>query len=416
MSSSLIPFEVNVPRIPVGQWFDDIITWMQINLAALFEVIGQVIEVSVNALSGLFIEPSPTQLTLIAAALVAIGLVSSKRAKPAGIAVGVWAVLALLELFTGAVATVITSLPAPLFLWAMNLFGADFVAPQLVLALLLIAALVAISFAMTSLRWQWYLAAGSSVGLLLFLVLNIIAAVQMPLLMMLLFAGLAYVVSGWRLGVFTLLGFLLIISMNSWQAAMSSLALILVATAIAVIISVPIGILAAYNDRVSRLIKPVLDFMQTLPPFVYLLPAIAFFGIGQVPGIIATIVFSMPPGVRLTELGIRQVDAELVEAGEAFGAPDLQILRRIQLPLALSTIMAGINQVIMLSLSMVVIAGMVGAGGLGNDVYTGIARADIEIGFEGGIAVVILAIFLDRLTGAITRFSPAARAQRAAST
>lgn len=154
--------------------------------------------------------------------------------------------------------------------------------------------------------------------------------------------------------------------------------------------------------------------MQTLPAFVYLLPAIAFFSIGTVPGVIATVIFAMPPGVRLTELGIRQVDKELVEAGEAFGAPDSQILRRIQLPLALATIMAGVNQIIMLSLSMVVIAGMVGAGGLGNDVYTGIAQGNVPVGFEGGIAVVVLAIFLDRLTGAVTRFSPAARAQRAA--
>ena len=151
----------------------------------------------------------------------------------------------------------------------------------------------------------------------------------------------------------------------------------------------------------SRVVRPVLDFLQTMPAFVYLIPAIIFFGVGAVPGMIATIVFAVAPGVRLTELGIRGVDAEIVEAGEAFGATPGRILRQIQIPLALPSIMAGINQVIMLSLSMVVIAGMVGAAGLGGEIVRAIGRINVGLGFEAGIAVVILAMILDRITSAL---------------
>ncbi|MFC3998105.1 ABC transporter permease [Nocardiopsis sediminis] len=407
-------FAITVPRVPVGTAFDSAIEWLRTNLQPVFAFIGMIIEACVESLSDLFSATSATQFTLVAAAIVAGGLLARGVHRPVYIAVGVWAVLYIAELAGGVAAAIISSLPAPLFLWAMNLFGSEYVYPPLVLALVLFAALVAIGAAKVRDRRQWALSGGTAAILLFVLVAHFIADVQLSLLVAPLLSILALVVAGWRVSLFSLLGFLLIISMDKWDNAMSSLALILVATAVAVVISLPIGVLAAYNNRVSAVLKPLLDFMQTLPAFVYLLPAIAFFSIGAVPGVIATVIFAMPPGVRLTELGIRQVDKELVEAGEAFGAPDLQILRRIQLPLALATIMAGINQVIMLSLSMVVIAGMVGAGGLGNDVYIGIAQGNVPVGFEGGVAVVILAIFLDRLTGAVTRFSPAARAQRTA--
>ncbi|WP_017595326.1 ABC transporter permease [Nocardiopsis potens] len=405
---------VSIPRLPVGDAFESAINWMRESLSGLFEVIGLVIKTCVDALYGLFAETSATQFTLLAAAVIAGGLLVRGKYRPTLIAIGVWAALYVAELVGGVAAAVITSLPAVLFTPAMNLFGAEYVYPPLVLALLLLAALMAISFTAARNTGQELLAALSAVVLFVFLGLHFIAGVQLALLVMPLFALLALVVAGWRVALFTVLGFLLIMSMDKWDNAMSSLALIIVATVVAVAVSLPIGILAAKNDKVSAVVKPVLDFMQTLPAFVYLLPAIAFFSIGAVPGVIATVIFAMPPGVRLTELGIRQVDKELVEAGEAFGAPEMQILRRIQLPLALATIMAGVNQIIMLSLSMVVIAGMVGAGGLGNDVYTGIAQGNIPVGFEGGLAVVVLAIYLDRLTGAVTRFSPAARAARAA--
>ncbi|MFI0357451.1 ABC transporter permease [Actinomadura sp. 9N407] len=222
-----------------------------------------------------------------------------------------------------------------------------------------------------------------------------------PLLMTGICALIALFLSGWKLGLFTLVGFVLIDSMELWEPSMDSLALVIVAAVVAVVIAIPLGIAGARNEMVSRILRPVLDLMQTMPAFVYLIPAIFFFSIGVVPGVVATVIFALPPGVRLTELGIRGVDPEMVEAGEAFGTPPGRILTRIQIPLAMPSIMAGINQLIMLSLSMVVIAGMVGAGGLGGEVLEGINRVDISQGFEGGLAVVVLAIFLDRLTSAL---------------
>ncbi len=205
----------------------------------------------------------------------------------------------------------------------------------------------------------------------------------------------------WTLAVGSLLGLLLIVAMDQWDAAMETLALVFVATVIALLLAIPLGIAAARSDKVSAVVRPLLDLMQTMPAFVWLVPVVTMFSIGPVAGIVATIIFALPPGVRLTELGIRQVDAEVVEAGHAFGAHPREILREIQLPLALPTIMAGVNQVIMLALSMAVISGLVGAGGLGNQVTTSIARLDIGLGFEAGFSVVILAIYLDRLTSAI---------------
>ncbi|EPR76898.1 L-proline glycine betaine ABC transport system permease protein ProW [Leifsonia rubra CMS 76R] len=216
--------------------------------------------------------------------------------------------------------------------------------------------------------------------------------------MLIIFAAVAFIARGWKFSLGTTVGFLLILSLNQWENAMDTLALVLVAAAIAVIISVPLGILAAKYQAVSTLVKPVLDFLQTMPAFVYLIPALILFRIGDVPGIVATVLFALAPGVRLTELGIRGVDKEVVEAGQAFGSSPGRILRQIQLPLALPSIMAGINQVIMLSLSMVVIASMVGAGGLGQPVIQSLSRADVSLGFEAGLSVVLLAIFLDRLT------------------
>ena len=214
-------------------------------------------------------------------------------------------------------------------------------------------------------------------------------------------AALALFTRGWKFAVGAVVGLLLIVGIDQWENAMDTLALVLVASALAIAISVPLGVLAAKSSVASGIIRPVLDFMQTMPAFVYLIPALILFRVGVVPGIVATIIFAMAPGVRLTELGIRGVDKEVVEAGQAFGASPGRILRQIQLPLAMPTIMAGINQVIMLSLSMVVIAGMVGAGGLGAQVVASLNRIDVALGFEAGLAVVILAIYLDRLTAAL---------------
>ena len=225
-----------------------------------------------------------------------------------------------------------------------------------------------------------------------------------PVVMAVLLGLLGLLARGWRFGLATALGMLLIQTLPTapmWTRAMETLALVILASVFAMLLGLPLGIVAARSSAASRAVRPVMDFMQTLPAYVYLIPALFFFSIGVVPGIVSTIVFAMPPGVRLTELGIRQVDKEMVEAGHAFGAPPRQILTRIQLPLAMPTIMAGVNQVIMLSLSMVVIAGIVGAGGLGGEVLSGITRLDLAKGFEAGVSVVILAIYLDRLTASL---------------
>ena len=211
-------------------------------------------------------------------------------------------------------------------------------------------------------------------------------------------AALAWWLKNWKLALGTVVGFVVIVGVDQWENAMETLGLIVVATLIATVIAVPLGVLAASSSGLSKVIRPIMDFMQTMPPMVYLIPALVIFRVGVVPGMVATIIFAMVPGVRFTELGIRGVKADVVEAGEAFGASRWRILRQIQLPLALPTIMAGINQVIMLALSMVVIAGMVGAGGLGGDVVASLNRIDAGLGFEAGISVVILAMYLDRLT------------------
>lgn len=203
---------------------------------------------------------------------------------------------------------------------------------------------------------------------------------------------------GWRFAGFAGLSLGLVWTLGLWPAMIETLSLVVTATLIALVMGIPAGIAMAKSDATEQAIRPVLDFMQTMPAFVYLIPAAMFFGLGQVPGVFATIIFAMPPAVRLTNLGIRQVPKELVEAGIAFGCTPRQLLFKVQMPTALPSIMAGVNQTIMLALSMVVIASMIGAGGLGNEVLRGIQRLDIGLGFEGGLAVVILAILLDRLT------------------
>ena len=201
-----------------------------------------------------------------------------------------------------------------------------------------------------------------------------------------------------RLAGLTALGLLLIWNLELWDLAMLTLALVSISTILALAISIPVGIAAAGSEPLNAALRPALDLMQTMPSFVYLIPAVIFFGLGSVPGIIATVVFAMPPALRLTNLGIRQVPRELIEVADAFGTTPRQKLFKVQLPVALPTIMAGVNQCIMLALSMTVIASMIGAAGLGYQVLVGIQRVDIGMGFEAGLAIVIIAIILDRIT------------------
>ncbi len=223
-----------------------------------------------------------------------------------------------------------------------------------------------------------------------------------PTVLIVLIAGVAWLFAGRKVAIGSLLGLLFILSMGLWEATVGTISLVLIATALAIAIGVPLGIWGALNDTFFKIIKPVLDFMQTMPAFVYLIPAIPFFGLGAVSAIFATVIFSIPPAIRLTSLGIRQIDEELIEASDAFGSTTMQKLMKVQMPMAMPTIMAGVNQTIMLALSMAVIAAMIGAGGLGGEVWRAIQRLRPGAGFEAGIAVVIVAMILDRITQSIT--------------
>ncbi|MBT2215327.1 proline/glycine betaine ABC transporter permease [Virgibacillus dakarensis] len=228
---------------------------------------------------------------------------------------------------------------------------------------------------------------------------NMLIAIP-PVIIILLVAIGAFFISGKKFGLaaFSVVGLWLIYNQELWEHLMNTFALVLISSVLSVIIGVPIGILMSKSKTAEAIITPILDFMQTMPAFVYLIPAVAFFGIGMVPGIFASLIFATPPTVRFTNLGIRQVSKELVEASEAFGSTGAQKLFKVELPMAKATIMAGINQTVMLALSMVVIASMIGAPGLGTEVLSALQRAQVGTGFVAGIGIVILAIIIDRFT------------------
>lgn len=207
----------------------------------------------------------------------------------------------------------------------------------------------------------------------------------------------------WGLSIFALLGLLVILNLGFWEQTMLTLSLILTSSSISILIGIPLGVWMSKSKMVQDIITPILDIMQTMPAFVYLIPAVSFFGIGMVPGIIASVIFAMPPVVRLTNFGIRQVSTELIEAADAFGSTPSQKLFKVQLPIAKNTIMAGVNQTIMLALSMVVIASMIGADGLGVEVFRAVTRNEAGQGFASGLAIVILAMILDRITQALNK-------------
>lgn len=225
-----------------------------------------------------------------------------------------------------------------------------------------------------------------------------------PFVFILIVAVITYFVNKKQLSLsaFALVGLGYILNQGLWSELMNTVTLVLVSSLVSVIIGVPLGIWSAKNKTVHNILKPILDFMQTMPAFVYLIPAVAFFGIGIVPGTFASVIFALPPTVRFTELGIKQISTELVEAADAFGSTGKQKLFKVELPLAKSTIMAGVNQTVMLALSMVVTASMIGAPGLGRQVLTALQRASVGSGFVSGLAIVILAIVIDRLTNRFT--------------
>tara|TARA_B100000686_G_scaffold344158_1_gene426287 strand:- start:801 stop:1739 length:939 start_codon:yes stop_codon:yes gene_type:complete len=212
---------------------------------------------------------------------------------------------------------------------------------------------------------------------------------------------LSWRAAGWRVAIFSVVSMFFIGLIGLWEHAMTTLAIIFTALLFDVLVGVPLGLVAGRSDRFWALVRPVLDIMQTTPSFVYLVPVVMLFGVGTVPGVIATIIFSLPPVVRMTNLGIRQVTPEVVEAGHAFGATNLQMLRDIQIPLALPTIMAGLNQTLLLGMVMGTIASMIGAEGLGLVVLRGIGRLDVGLAAIGGLGIVLIAMLLDRITQAM---------------
>lgn len=226
-----------------------------------------------------------------------------------------------------------------------------------------------------------------------------------PLLFIIVIAAICFFAAGKKFGLaaFSIVGLLYVQNQGLWEDLMNTITLVIISSLISVIIGVPLGILMAKSKWASTIVTPILDFMQTMPAFVYLIPAVAFFGIGMVPGVFASVIFALPPTVRFTNLGIRQVSEELVEAADSFGSTGSQKLFKVELPLAKSTIMAGINQTVMLALSMVVIASMIGAPGLGSEVLSSLQRAQVGSGFVSGLALVILAIIIDRLTQKLTK-------------
>jgi glycine betaine/proline transport system permease protein len=222
-----------------------------------------------------------------------------------------------------------------------------------------------------------------------------------PIVFLIILFAVAWRFSNWRIGLFGLITFLLIGYLGFWEDTMTTLAMVICSVVFCVIVGVPLGIVAARSNRFEAFIRPVLDAMQTTPAFVYLVPVVMLFSIGTVAGVIATIIFAMPPIIRLTNLGIRQVRSDVVEAAISFGSTPAQVLWKVQFPLALPTIMAGLNQTIMLSLSMVVIAALIGAGGLGVPVFEGLNSLRVGLAGIGGLSIVLLAMVLDRITQAM---------------
>ena len=227
-----------------------------------------------------------------------------------------------------------------------------------------------------------------------------------PLVLIGAMAVLVYRLAGRRPALLSAVGLLVIWDLRLWQAAMETLSLVVVASALSLLIGIPAGVLVAESRTARAVAAPILDYMQSTPSFVYLIPNVLFFGLGTVPGVLSTVMFALPPPVRITALGIQLVDREVIEAGEAFGCSRWQLLRKIKLPLAVPSILLGINQCILMALSLVVIASLIGARGLGTKVIEAITRVEISAGVEAGVAVVILAMVLDRMSRGVVRERP----------
>ena len=332
-----------IPKIPLAQWVENFVNFAQSNLQSSFRIVKGLLDLFVGAFEAILTAP-PEMVMVVILAVIAL-LLTYKRVTTFWIAGAVLGSLLLI------------SFP----LWGRGILALAEIlnAPQWLVTVVMGLAFVAIA--------------------------------------------LLFFCSG--VAVFSVLGFVGLIGLGLWNATMLTLALIITSAIVALVLGIPLGILAAKSLPVEAATRPTLDVMQTMPAFVYLVPMIVFLGLGDAPALVATVIFAAPPAVRLTLLGIQQVPKDTVEAAQAFGATPWQTLRKVELPQALPTIMAGVNQVIMLALSMVVIAALVGAGGLGEQVVRGLSQLNVGQAFVGGVGIVIVAIYLDRVTRRLGRAS-----------
>ncbi len=365
-----------VPKIPLDDWIDDALDFLTDNFAFLTKAISKHLETVIDSIVNGFMS-LPAWLLIIIFTLFVWRLLARKQT--------IW------------IAIVVATLTGLGLGW---LNYKDLLAPDIMVITIFcwvglwqladrnLNVFIAIEFGLflTLLALFWYMQLWHD---------NILVIV--------LFTLFSWQLAGRNVGIFTFVGLILIWNLQLWEATIETLTLVIVATLIAVLVGLPMGILAATSKMAYRVIMPLMDIMQTMPAFVYLIPAIPFFGLGAVSAIFSTVIFAMPPAIRLTCLGIKQTPKELIEAADAFGSTKSQKLFKLQLPLAVPTIMAGINQTIMLALSMVVIAAMIGAGGLGGEVWKAIQRLQPGMGFQAGFVIVILAMILDRISQKVGR-------------
>ncbi|MDM8559908.1 ABC transporter permease subunit [Candidatus Parabeggiatoa sp. HSG14] len=363
--------EFSVPKLPLDDWIDTSIEYLTNNFAFLTKAISEYLKTGVEVIADGF-KFQPLWIVILIFALLIWQLVSRKK----GFFIGTWSAilttfgLGLLghqELLSHEIITITVFIW--LVLWQLAKYHLN----------ILMILKVGLFLILVGLFWYWQLWHGN-------------------IMMITFFTLIAWQLAGRNVGIFTFVSFVFFWNLQLWEPTIDTLTLVLLATITAVTIGIPLGIIAALSQKFYKIIMPILDFMQTMPAFVYLIPAIPFFGIGKVSAIFTTVVFAMPPAIRFTCLGIKQVQPELIEAANAFGSTTYQKLFKLQLPIAIPTIMAGINQTIMLALSMVVIAAMIGAKGLGGEVWTAIQRLEAGRGFQAGIAIVILAMILDRIS------------------
>jgi len=366
----------NLPKIPLDDWIDDALDFLTDNFAFLSKAISEYLENIIDSIVNGFMF-LPIWLLIVIFCLFLWRLLAHRK--------NVW------------IGTVLATLTGLGLSWLNSL---ALLAPEVMVITIFIWITL---WQLAERSLTWFIAVELGLFGILLALFWYLQLWHDNMLVIALFTLIAWQLAGHKVGIFTFIGLGLIWNLQLWEATIETLTLVIVATLIAVLVGLPMGILAAISKIAYRMIMPLMDIMQTMPAFVYLIPAIPFFGLGAVSAIFSTVIFAMPPAIRLTCLGIKQTPKELLEAADAFGSTKSQKLFKLQLPLAVPTIMAGVNQTIMLALSMVVIAAMIGAGGLGGEVWKAIQRLQPGMGFQAGFVIVILAMILDRISQKLGR-------------